>query len=285
MIVRILFLIWLCWWASWSTIRAQNGLPQNAGARGAAMGNAAVTFTDINSVFVNQAGLGYLEQAAVTVYGERRFLAADGLNSFLLGAAYPHKSLGTFGLSVHYFGFDTYNEQKIGLAYGRKLFKRFSLGAQFNYLATRIDQYGTAHNATFEVGVLAKVTKQFHLGAHVFSPLRLRLPNGDYIPSLFKIGVAYLPSQQLRLTAELEKDLERPFNVRFGAEYHPMKALYIRAGVSTDPLLLSFGLGLRLKGLRIDVSTSYHQNLGFTPGLSVAYIFGDEVPKTTMTAH
>lgn len=285
MMIRILFGIWLCWWAGWSTAIAQNGLPQNAGARGAAMGNAAVTFTDINSVFVNQAGLGYLEQAAVTVYGERRFLVADGLNSFLLGAAYPHKSLGTFGLSVHYFGFDAYNEQKIGLAYGRKLFKRFSLGAQFNYLATRIDQYGTAHNVTFELGILAKVTKHFHLGAHVFSPVRLQLPNGDYIPSLLKIGVAYLPSQQLRLTAELEKDLERPFNARFGVEYHPMEALYIRAGASTDPLLLSFGLGLRLKGLRMDVSTSYHQTLGFTPGLSVAYIFGDETPKTTTTTH
>lgn len=249
------------------------------------MGNAAVTFTDINSVFVNQAGLGYLEQAAVTVYGERRFLVADGLNSFLLGAAYPHQSLGTFGLSVHYFGFDTYNEQKIGLAYGRKLFKRFSIGAQFNYLATRIDQYGTAHNVTFEVGVLAKVTKHFHLGAHVFSPVRLQLPNGDYIPSLFKLGVAYLPSKQLRLTAELEKDLERPFNARFGVEYRPIEALYIRAGASTDPLLLSFGLGLRLKGLRLDVSTHYHQQLGFTPGLSVTYVFGDAATTTTTTAH
>lgn len=283
MVIRILFL--LLWGSLTNGAMAQNGLPQNAGARGGAMGNASLTFTDINSIFVNQAGLGYLDRAAITVYGERRFLFAEGLNSFLLGGAFPHKSLGTAGLSVHYFGYGTYNEQKIGLAYAKKLFKRFSIGAQFNYLATRIDQYGTAHNFTFELGILSKVTKHFHLAAHVFSPARLQLPNGDYIPSVFKVGAAYLPSKQLRLTAEIEKDLERPLNGKFGIEYHPMHALYIRAGVTTTPLLASFGLGLRLRSLRIDLATSYHQTLGFTPGLSVSYIVGEPAPDKTAAPH
>ena len=285
MIVRLLLFLMMAFGWALPQAFAQNGLPQNAGARGAAMGNAALTFTDINSIFVNQAGLGYLERPAITVYGERRFLAADGLNSFLLGAALPSKNLGTFGLSVHYFGFGPYNEQKIGLSYGRKLFKRFSIGAQFNYLATRIEQYGTAHNFTFELGILSKVTKHFHLAAHVFSPVRLQLPNGDYIPSLLKIGAAYLPSKQLRLTAELEKDLERPFNGRFGIEYRPVQVLYIRAGISTTPLLGSFGLGLHLRSLRIDIATNYHQTLGFTPALSVTYVVGDKGPDETPVTH
>lgn len=285
MIARLQFLLVLLLSGVASTVIAQNGLPQNAGARGAAMANAALTFTDINSIFVNQAGLGYLEKPAITVYGERRFLFAEGLNSFLLGGALPTEKLGTFGLSVHYFGYGAYNEQKIGLAYAKKLFKRFSIGAQFNYLATRIDQYGTAHNLTFELGILSKVTKHFHLAAHVFSPVRLRLPNGDYIPSMFKVGAAYLPSKQLRLTAEVEKDLERPLNGRFGLEYRPIQVLYVRAGVSTTPVVASFGLGLHLRALRIDVATNYHQVLGFTPALSVTYVVGDAAEKEQPDSH
>jgi hypothetical protein len=260
---------------------AQNGVPQNAGARGAAMANASLTFTDINSIFANQAGLGYLENLSFTAYGERRFLAADGLNSFLFGVAYPHKTIGTIGLSVNYFGYGQYNEQKIGLSYARKLFKRMSIGAQFNYIGTRFGDgyYGTANSFTFEVGILAKVTKHFHLAAHAYSPARIELPNGDVLPSVFKLGGAYMPSDKVRITAEIEKDLENPFNGRFGIEYHPISILYIRAGVATTPILASFGFGLNMKGLKIDIAASYHMVLGVSPCLSVTYVVGDKKPE------
>lgn len=260
---------------------AQNGIPQNGGARGAALSNADLTFTDINSIFTNQAGLGYLEHMSFTAYGERRFLLADGLNSFLVGAAIPHKTIGTVGLSMHYFGYGAYNEQKIGLAYAKKLFKRFSIGAQFNYLATRIGEYGTAHNVTFELGILSKVTKHFHLAAHAFSPIRVEMSNGDVIPSIFRIGGAYIPSSKLRITGEVEKDLERPLNGRFGIEYHPVPVLYLRAGVSTTPVMASFGVGLHLNALKIDIASSYHQVLGFTPSLSLTYEVGGKTAKNS----
>lgn len=277
-------LLILC--SSWCLmISAQNGLPQNAGARGAAMANASLTFTDINSIFTNQAGLGYLEHLSFTAYGERRFLPADGLNSFLFGAAYPHKTIGTVGLSVHYFGYDKYNEQKIGLAYARKLFKRMSIGAQFNYIGTRIGEYGAAHSFTFELGILAKVTKHFSLAAHVFSPARIQLPNGDVLPSMFKLGVAYKPSDKVQLTGQIEKDLENPFNGRFGIEYHPISILYLRAGVSTTPVMASFGVGLNMRGLKIDIATNYHTVLGFTPSLSISYVVGEPRPKASNSAH
>lgn len=274
----LLSLLFFC--CSWGLF-AQNGMPQNAGARGAALSNAALTFTDVNSIFINQAGLGYLEHISFTAYGERRFLLANGLNSFQVGAALPHKTIGTVGLSLHYFGYDQYNEQKIGLAYAKKLFKRFSIGAQFNYIATRIGEYGTAHNVTFELGILSKVTKHFHLAAHAFSPIRVEMPNGDVIPSIFKIGAAYIPSKQLRLTAAVEKDLERPLNGRFGVEYHPIPVLFLRAGVSTTPVMASFGLGLHLNALKIDIASSYHQVLGFTPSVSVTYEVGGKTSKST----
>ena len=268
-----------------SMLLAQNGIPQNASARGAGMANASLTFTDINSLYVNQAGLGFLENLSFSVYGERRIIGADGLNCFLVGVAYPHEKIGTFGLSLHYFGYDTYNEQKIGLAYARKLTKHFSIGAQFDYLGTRIGEYGTAHSFTFELGVLARVTKHFHLAAHVFSPLQVQLPNGDKLPSVFKLGGAYIPSSKVRIAAEIEKDLENPFVGRFGVEYHPIPALYIRAGVATTPIVGSFGLGLKVKSLRIDLATSYHIVLGFTPSLGLSYRVGEKPAEPESPAH
>lgn len=259
--------------------QAQNGLPQFAGARGAGMANASGSFKDVNSVFVNQAGLAYVEHMSFTAFGESRFLGTNGVNSFLIGAALPFEELGTFGLSINYFGFEAYNEQKIGLAYAKKLSKRMALGAQIDYLGTNIMGYGTSHNITFELGLLAELSKTFTLGAHVFSPARLKLENGDEIPALLKISGAFKPSNKVLVTGQIEKDLDNTAIGRIGIEYHPMDVLYVRAGATTGTSMGALGIGLRLNGLDIDLATNYHQYLGLTPSVSITYTVGREVAK------
>jgi hypothetical protein len=255
-----------------SGLKAQNGTPQNAGARGAAMGNASVTFSDINSAFSNQAGLAFLEGLSFTAYGERRFLA-EGLNSYLFAAAFPDAKIGTFGLSVNYFGFKDYNEQKIGLAYARKLAKNFSLGVQLDYLGTRIPNYGAAHSVTVEIGLLAKLSEKFSLGAHIYNPTHSKVGAQERLPSLVNIGLAYSPSKKVTLTGQLEKDIyDHPFAGRVGVEYRPVEALSLRAGiVASEAAQASFGIGVLVQSLRIDFATSYHQILGFTPSVSLSY--------------
>lgn len=251
---------------------AQNGLPQNAGARGAAMGNAAICFDDINSAFANQAGLAFVNDVSFSAYGERRFMA-EGLNSYLFAAALPFDKIGTFGLAINYFGFSDYNEQKIGLNYARKLAKNFSLGVQLDYLGTRIPNYGVAHAVTVELGILAKLNEKVSLGAHVYNPVNAKIGPDDRLPTLFSLGLSYEPSKKVFLSAQLDKDIyNHPFVGRFGLEYRPIDAFYIRAGVSAAALAqASFGIGVNLDQLKIDFASSYHQVLGFTPAFSLSY--------------
>jgi hypothetical protein len=251
---------------------AQNGVPQNAGARAAAMGNASVSFDDINAAYSNQAGLAFLNEAGFSAYGERRFMA-EGLNSYLFAAALPFDKIGTFGLAINYFGFTDYNEQKIGLNYARKLAKNFSMGVQLDYLSTRIPNYGVAHSVTVEIGILAKLTNKVSLGAHAYNPVNSRVGTQDRLPSVFSLGLGYEPSKKVLLTAQLDKDIYNyPFTGRFGLEYKPIDAFYLRAGLSAAALAqASFGVGVNLKQLKIDFATSYHQVLGFTPAISLSY--------------
>jgi long-subunit fatty acid transport protein len=251
---------------------AQNGLPQNAGARGAAMGNAAICFDDVNAAYANQAGLAFVKDVSFSAYGERRFMA-EGLNSYLFAAALPFDKIGTFGLAINYFGFSDYNEQKIGLNYARKLAKNFSLGVQLDYLGTRIPNYGVAHAVTVELGILAKLNEKVSLGAHVYNPVNAKIGPDDRLPTLFSLGLSYEPSKKVFLSAQLDKDIyNHPFIGRFGLEYRPLDAFYIRAGVSAAALAqASFGIGVNLQQFKIDFSSSYHQVLGFTPAFSLIY--------------
>ncbi len=250
---------------------AQNGTPSVAGARGLAMGNASVTFRDINSAFSNQAGLAFLDGMSFTAFGEQRFLLAE-IGSYSAALAYPTNS-GTFGLAINYFGYENFNEQKIGLAYARKLSEGVAIGAQVDYLGTRIPEYGSVGNITFEVGVQADLLENFIVGAHIFSPIRSQLTDDeiDVIPTQLNVGIAYLPTEKVRLILELEKDFDYAASFKGGIEYQLVDELSLRAGVGTNPTQNGFGLGIHLGKLDIDVAAAYHQLLGFTPGASVSY--------------
>ncbi len=255
---------------------AQNGTPPTAGARSLGMGGTGVSFTDINSIFSNQAGLSSLEGFTATAFSENRFLVSE-IRTFSLGAALPTAS-GTFGLSLHYFGFDAYNEQRIGLAYARPLFDKLSLGAQFLLLNTRIPEYGNKALPTFELGLLAEVLPEVNFGIHLSSPARIEVVDEENLPTVLRLGFSYLPSDKLQLLAEVEKDIDYPARARFGVEYRAVEALFLRFGIATEPTSMSFGLGLQLENsLRLNVASSYHQVLGFTPGASITYgIFKNE---------
>lgn len=250
-------------------LNAQNGLPTSAGAKGVALNDATVTLQDIYGGWSNPAALAHLERLSFAVFGQQRFALAN-LNDLSLMAALPTNS-GTFGLSVNYFGFDAYNEQKIGLSYARKLFQKISLGVQFDYLNTQITDYGNKGLFTFEVGLQAQLTKTIRLGAFVYNPIEVEIVDNESLPTLLSIGLAYQPSAKIMVAAEVKKDIDLPTRVVLGIDYQLLKQLALRFGVGTAPVNYSFGVGLKLEQLTIDIASKYHQLLGFTPAFSLSY--------------
>lgn len=252
---------------------SQNGAPPIGGARSIAMGYTGVTYTDINSLFSNQAGLAMLDRFTATAFAEQRFFISE-LQSISAGAALPTSS-GTLGLSLNYFGFEDYNEQRAGLAYARKLMDNFSIGAQVLVLNTRIPEYGNKTSITFELGLLAQLLPQLQLGFHLYSPARIELVADEYLPSVYKLGLQYLVSDKLNILAEIEKDIDHPVRTKLGLEYELAKALKMRIGAATQPVNLSFGFAYQLKnGLALDIASSYHEVLGFTPAAGIVFPFG-----------
>jgi hypothetical protein len=250
---------------------AQSGIKIVSGAKGAAMANAAVTFQDVFSITSNQAGIAFLEKPNVGLLAEQRFLSAD-IRQFGAVAAMPTK-FGSFGLLIQTFGFEVYQEQKIGLSYARKLSKKFAIGVQFDYFNTRISEYGSFSAVSFEVGLQAEILKNLWLGAAVSNPFRIEIAPDEYLPTQFNFGLSYRFSDKIFLATEVQKDFEYPTSVKVGLDYHIIEPLSIRLGVGTEPVQNSFGVGIHLKQFTLDFAARYHQILGFTPTFSMTYVF------------
>lgn len=239
--------------------------PVAAGYTG--LGAYSLNHVDVFSFTANQASLAQLKNTAAAVYGERRFLLSE-LNSYTAALGLPTSS-GNFGLKAGYYGFSDYNETQLGLAYGRRLGKKIDVGAQFNYNGIRIAGYGNASAISFELGTILHLTDQLHAGFHVSNPVGGKFGNDqeEKLSSVYAVGLGYDASEKFFISAEIEKEEDQPVNVNAGMQYKFIPQLLARVGISSATSSAWIGLGLTIKSFRIDLTTSYHPQLGVTPGL------------------
>jgi hypothetical protein len=254
-------------------LHAGDNPPLGARSQGMAGCGTALT-TDVWGVQNNQASLAGIESFQAGVFYESRFLVSE-LGMKGVAAALPTK-YGSFGLNVNSFGYSLYSETKAGLAYARKLSERFSMGVQLDYYNTRIgENYGSSSAVVGEIGILAEPVKNLFVGLHLFNPTRTRLSGNldERLPTIMRFGMSYKFSDQVFVIAEAEKDVDFKTTFRGGLEYRPIPAFYIRAGAASNPGLVSMGFGVVLKKFRLDIASSFHSVLGFSPSMGLQYGF------------
>lgn len=265
----LLFLLFIC---TTSAFAGNDNLP--VGARSAGLAHASLSLNDAWAVQNNQASLAYVNDITGGVYYENRFLIKD-MNLSAAAFALPTKS-GTFGFIYHSFGLSSYNESKAGISYGRKITEQFSVGIGINYNSIRFGGiYGKGHTLTGEIGFRLALNKNLVASAHVYNITRSKLittnSGTEYIPTIMRFGLNYQVSKKIFIAAEAQKDIDHPLIIRAGAEYRVLDLIAIRAGISTNPTLNSFGFGFYFKDLVLDIAASYHQTLGFSPQVGLSY--------------
>ncbi len=250
----------------------------SAGARTAGMANASVAIFDLWAITHNQAGTAKLKQPAVALYTENRFMIPD-MSLAALACLIP-TSKGTFGGSLTHFGNHLYHEITTGLSYARLFGDKLSAGIKLNYLHFSLgDGHGSKGALAAEMGLIYEVIPNIHIGVHLFNPARTviagydNLNKEERISTIVRTGLAYAFSDYLLLCIEAEKDIHHDPSAKAGLEYNFRGGMLVRAGISTNPIQNTFGFGLRTGQWHIDIATSYHYILGYSPQAGVVYHF------------
>jgi hypothetical protein len=244
------------------------------GGHSVSMGYTSAAVCDFWSINNNQAGMAYFDKSAAGIYYENRFLINELATQT---AAFTYKSkYGMLGASVGYSGDAGYNTTTAGIAYAMKLGTRFAAGIQLDYIGTALgEEYGKRSNVTFDAGIIIKLTEELTFGVHTFNPVHVKLSeyNNERIPVILNAGFGYTFSDKLLLTAEAYKNSEFPMEFRSGAEYKLNKIAFARIGISTNPARITFGFGIQMKKLTLDLSSSIHTELGYSPQASLQFAF------------
>lgn len=247
------------------------------GASSSAIGHATVAYSDLWSTHHNQAGLGWLTNAQIGSYYESRFLLKElGVNA---GALALPTQYGTMGCVFSSYGIEQFKETRLKIAYGKAFGNIVSAGIGLNYLSLRTSEYYGKQNAVFaEAGIQTKINSSFILGFHIFNPTRSMISkkNNEYLPTILRTGITYIISEKLLICAEAEKNIRYPVRIKSGIQYVPKKEICLRAGISTNPSIVSFGFSTVIGKLSIDITSSFHQVLGFSPSASLMYKFREK---------
>ncbi|WP_421764777.1 hypothetical protein [Ekhidna sp.] len=244
----------------------------NLGGRSGGMGGASVTLGDEYSLFNNIGGLGRLENHAAFAAYQNRY----GVTEFqVIGAGAVYASnFGNTGVGFYKFGDDLYSEQRIHLAFSNK-FQMVSLGVGLDLLQYNISTVGTKRALAIQFGGIAEISPALRFGAHIhnLNQAKINDETGERAPTVMKAGISYLPSKELILTAEIEKDLDFDEVFKAGIEYEIVENVYLRTGISTEPFLGAFGLGFHPKNFKFDYAFSNESRLGNIHEISFAYSF------------
>lgn len=264
--------IWFLLLVFSSFLSFAGNFPYFIGGRSAAMGGFNVTLVDVWAAENNVAALAFAKDPALGAFLENRFLMKE--LSYKAFAANLPITKGSIGISAGQYGYQQFNDNKLGLSYSRLLGENIAMGIQLNYTHLKIAEgYGNNNAFSGNIGLLAKITDQLFIGTSIINPTKTSLAEyqNEKYPTILKMGFSYSFSDKLLIGVEIDKNMEESSILKSGIEYHPIDILYLRAGISTRPTVSTFGFGLKFHKFQFDFSSSFHSVMGFSPQISLLF--------------
>lgn len=221
------------------------------------------------SVF-DPATLPYLKGFAAGMYSEKRYMT-EGLNLLVMAAAFGGRNNGA-SLLMQQFGNPDYNEQEIGVGYGKSLGK-ISIGALFHL--QRFTVRGLPGRQVLQFGM----SSIWHVSEKVYTAIRILNPGIFYSnnterihpPSIISMGAGMQASSKVYLGLETRKEEDHPLQMLFSLRFQFAEKFFSRFCWSTINNQPFFSTGWKWKDFRIEAGCSYHLALGPSPSLIFIY--------------
>ena len=244
------------------------------GAKQIALSNSDVAVSDnVFALFSNPAGLAQIDQSEIGAFFSPSPFGMSELKNAYAAFSYP-MNFGTMAIGGMVYGFELYKESEISIGGSYNYRNNFYLGGTLNYKNISIKNYGSKSAIIFDLGLLAIITEDLHLGFSYKNITRASLSsNTDELPVEIISGLSYRIINNCTVSLAIEKDIRYKASPRFGIDYKIIKYLSLRTGFSKNPNLYSFGVGIHYSMFNFNYALFTHQELGLTHQVGVIISF------------
>ncbi|MGH2575700.1 MAG: hypothetical protein ACRDFC_08400, partial [Ignavibacteria bacterium] len=268
-------------------VYAQVTLPQfentDIGAKPISLGGAFTSLANNSSaVYYNPSGISQMSFREISIFYSP---APYGIKELSYGAftyVEPTK-FGWIGLSAKAYGFELYREITATLTYSNNYRKKIYYGANLNYYNLKIKNYGSAFTLGFDAGLLAYLTEYLRWGFSAMNLNRAKIGQSkEKLPQVYRTGLSLQVRKDLNLIMDAEKDTRYKVSIKAGMEYTMYDLVDIRAGVGSEPIRFSGGIGFFYSLFQLDYAFYNHQDLGLTHQASLTINFGGKESRRLM---
>jgi len=255
------------------------------GARAMAMGSAFCSIADdATAPYWNPAGLPWIGHQEVT--GAHANLFNSGIRDNFLASVLPLTPRDAVALDWYHSGFEDselgFGENRIDLAYGRKLLPFLSAGVTAKYMGrnTALDgvEVRRGHGFGADFGAIVRPWDRLRLAVTLQDAFRTKVTytGGDGSVLAYDRNLRVGASYRVLEDAVLAFDLDGRRHM--GAEYQVFPQLALRAGLEDDPrfddgLSTSFGAGVKLGLMRFDYALVDRPFVGSTSHFALSLGF------------
>ena len=241
-----------------------------------AMGGTGVMMEGLHAAMFNPAAITSMEEGVTLTAASRLPFSNMDFSTHGLDVG---ARLGRAGLSasLRYFGSDLYNEQVLALTGAMDLTDDMTAGLQPMVCRADIGQgvsgYGSATAIALSFGMRVRIYRRWRMGFSIRNPFQARLgsESPEYLHRRLDIGIGYEPEEGMQSLLALSRDF-RGLRLHVGQSL-PLGPVLLRAGVHTDPVTVSGGLGAVVSGVSLEYAIQSHPELMPSHQLGVSYGF------------
>ena len=266
------------------------------GTRPLSMGGAFIAVADdANTITWNPAGLPGLRRTEFTsTYSD---LYAMGITQSYIGFVRPFSDRIALGLDWANIGFDDkellYSENKLNLALGIQVHRKFAFGITLKYLMRDMQlngtSYGKGSGIGYDIGLIFQPLKtiKFGMGFYDLGGTQISYKedktNEKILGQAFKLGISYMPINGLTLAADYGD------RAHFGVEYVLANRISFRFGMQQGLnhekkiLVPSSGISIKFKSIFIEYGFESHPYLEPTQRISLSLQLSPAVVSITST--
>lgn len=226
----------------------------------------------------NSPASGRWDSTNVVVADYRNMFGVQGLGSAALGISTGLKSL-RLGALWNRTGSDFVSRQEFRVHCSGRISELLSLGLGLQYRFVRMSGlYRSAGTPIVQLGMALKAGRKTDLVIDWYNAVPVSANKNDITSAgvaHLRAGVRHRVSPQAGLLAEVHTrygDYPNLSYIRGGIWYQTGHITFL-AGAGNGPEPLSFGICFKSRQFRLDLASSYHASLGFSPQCSVNWFW------------
>jgi hypothetical protein len=246
-----------------------------SGVRAEGMGGSFTALADdISAVDFNPAGLAQVRERELQVFYKLLYGGVGvNLHTIQAGAGVPAGRFGTVAFRLQETGFEFQSQRSLKLAHGFQLAEGLMFGYGINGYNLYQQDFGSGFALGLDLSLLARFARFWSAGFYAHNLNMSKIGNSE-LPRLLVLGLGFSPRPGIQSALQVVKEPGMRTRFCFGQEFEVVpEYLILRAGVQTEPVRFSFGLGTGFRKIGIDYALITHPVLPFSHNFGVRVKF------------